>query len=794
MSGLKGFIHEMHRRSLWQVLGIFLAASWGVIEAVDLLTEQVGLPDWTPTMALVLLLIGLPVVLATAIVQEGMPGSDTGAGAGGSGTPGGAGAQSGLEGDAQTSAVGADSADAPPVNLAAGTGSLDRPTTRPSQTRRLLTWKNAVLGGVGAFTLLGVSIFAYFVMWTSGIGPVGNLVAQGVLEEKDPVVLASFDDATGEGVGDVVTEALRVDLLESPVLSIVTAGQLSQALQLMDLPVETRLTPTLAREVALRGGFKALIRGEVALVGSAYVLSAAVVSADSGDELKAFRVTARSSDDLVDAIDQLSQDIRESVGESLRNIRAGQPLEQATTSSFEALRSYTTADRAEERGEYDEALRLLGEAVALDPEFAMAYRKIAVLYSNLGNAPQLSRQAAVQAYEYRGRLTDRERYLAEAYYYDNVTGDIAAVEAAYRNVLRVAPDDGSALNNLALLLRERGDYPEAIELLERAMSGPGASSVASWNLFAANVQAGNIDAADAANERYLAAYPGHIYASLSEVFLATARGSSEELHAITRALASAPPGAFRWMGAMATGSHDIANGLWREGMQHLEESALVAELDEDPYTALDLRLWSRVVLNAVIAGDTAGASAALPGLLREFDASEESNQPWNTRIEAELAAGQVQAARTTYERWAEEVPEAARPEDYLEQRRMSQAAVLTGEGDVAAAAREVEGLRRERRCSTCGRLQLAEAYAGLDRVPEAIELLLDEQSSYSNSARFPILRMVATMRLGPLYEAAGDVEAALEQYGAIVDVWGDGDPELQGAVRYARERIAALGG
>ena len=57
--GLKNLIHEMHRRSLWQVLGIFLAASWGVVEVVDLLTEQVGLPDWTPTMAFVLLLIGL---------------------------------------------------------------------------------------------------------------------------------------------------------------------------------------------------------------------------------------------------------------------------------------------------------------------------------------------------------------------------------------------------------------------------------------------------------------------------------------------------------------------------------------------------------------------------------------------------------------------------------------------------------------------------------------------------------------------------------------------------------------
>ena len=248
------------------------------------------------------------------------------------------------------------------------------------------------------------------------------------------------------------------------------------------------------------------------------------------------------------------------------------------------------------------------------------------------------------------------------------------------------------------------------------------------------------------------------------------------------------------MGAMATGGRDMANGRWREGMQHMEESAVVAELDDDPGPAMEQRLWSQVVLTAVVAGDTAQASEALSRLLRVFDTVDGSNQPWDLRVEAELAVGQVEAARASYQRWAEEVPEAVRPEDYPQQRRRSQAALLIGEGDFASAAREYQGIRRERRCSTCGRLQLAQAYVGLGREPEAIELLLDEQASFSDPAVFPLLRMVATMRLGPLFEATGDADAALEQYRTVVDTWGDGDPELQGVVRHARERIAALGG
>ncbi|NNL31509.1 MAG: hypothetical protein HKO77_10820, partial [Gemmatimonadetes bacterium] len=188
MDRLKKLIHEVHRRSLWQVLGIFLAASWGVLQVVEVLTETAGLPDWTPTMALVLLLLGLPICLATAFVQEGLPGDTSAA----EPAPGGA---SGA--DADVSGEGAAAA-APVENLAAGTGSLDRPSTRPSKTRRMLTWRNAILGGIGAFALLGFSLVAYFVMWSTGIGPVGNLQAQGLIDEGDPVLLADFENRSND--------------------------------------------------------------------------------------------------------------------------------------------------------------------------------------------------------------------------------------------------------------------------------------------------------------------------------------------------------------------------------------------------------------------------------------------------------------------------------------------------------------------------------------------------------------------------------------------------------------------
>ena len=78
MKRLRQLIHEIHRRSLWQVLGIYLVASWAVLQVVDTLGGALRLPEWLEPMALVLLIIGLPIVLATAFVREGGPGRDGG--------------------------------------------------------------------------------------------------------------------------------------------------------------------------------------------------------------------------------------------------------------------------------------------------------------------------------------------------------------------------------------------------------------------------------------------------------------------------------------------------------------------------------------------------------------------------------------------------------------------------------------------------------------------------------------------------------------------------------------------
>jgi tetratricopeptide (TPR) repeat protein len=480
MHMLRKLIREVHRRSVWQVIGIYLAGSWGVLQVVDYMTEFAGLPSWTPSMAFVLLLIGLPVTVATAFIQEGVPGLTD------------------------------DPNEVIDPNTLEGLTPEEvhrNPEAHPLAQSTLFTWRNAILGGVAAGSLLVATVIAYLSMWALGIGPVGSLVAQGVIDARDPIILAEFDNRTeDQTLGAVVTDALRVDLLESQVVTLVDGGLVDEVLRRMGRPTDQPVTADVAREVAVREGIKAVVEGDVSRVGSGYLLAARVVVPDDGMTLAAFRETAEDDRDLLGAIDRLSQKLREKAGESLRDIRAGEPLEAVTTSSLEALRLFAQAKESEEDGEVARTIDLLEQAVALDSTFAMAWRFLAVQHSNRGGDYDAQVRASSAAYRHRDRLTERERYLAEAYYHYTVTRDEDAAAQAYRQVLERHPHDRVALNNLGIYYGNQEEWEQAAAHYQRAVDGPGRSRSAFNNLVIALYNTDRQDEAvrvlDAWEERY----------------------------------------------------------------------------------------------------------------------------------------------------------------------------------------------------------------------------------------------------------------------------------------------------
>ncbi len=782
MHRIRQLIHEIHRRSVWQVVGVFLAASWGVLQVVEVLTETAGLPDWTPTMALVLLLIGLPICVATAFVQEGMPGRERGgsdeAGRHEDMSRGGPAVPTAQVEYVGESAVESDSA--PYGGAAGGRG-----------TPRLLTWRNALLGGIGAFALLGFSLIAYFVMWETGIGPVGNLVAQGVIAEGDPVLLADFDNTTDDvSLGDVVTEALRVDLARTQAITLVEPVVVREHLDLMGRPVDTRLAGDVADEVAARGGYAAIIEGEVGSAGSGYIFTATLRSAIDGETLASFRRTASDEADVIEAIDGLSQDIRERAGESLRSIRAGEPLEAVTTSSLEALRLYTEADVVRDEGDEIRARALIDEALRLDAEFAMAWRFKAVLLQS-GGAPQSEvRAAATRAYELRDRLSERERFYATAMYHNYVTGDTEEQTRVYEMVLADFPEDRNALNNLSIVYSDRARWEDASALLEQAVNGPGASFSAYANRPLYFSLGGEFEKARVALEELEANYPAsQLWPSWGGAILGLSSWDVELTRSRAEQLQNVPDGpSWRRTGTRVLAYASSLTGEMAAAREMFMGSAAAAEREEAWDDAV--QAW----IDLAIAEDLVGTGDATPhltrlieaGLLDRIEPRYRGNEGW---ISAIAWGGLTADAQRLLSEWSEDASE-------LQDAAIRRTSTLVDAyslraDDPAGSAAIIVRLRTNERCDRCWAWELGTLYLEAGMTTEAIAER-EQSLEAGQDFYYGLHRLAAHESLGRIHDERGDVEEAMRHYRAYVEQLSDGTGLPR--VDRARERLAALGG
>ncbi len=765
MSRLKQLIHEVHRRSLWQVLGIYVAVSWVVFQVVQTLTEGLGLPDWVPPLAFVLLLIGLPIVMATAFVQEGIPV------AGGS-------EEVSSESESVADAV-EDQATAP----------------RAVGVRRLFTWRKAILGGVLAFTLLGIGTAAYTVMRVLGIGPVGSLVAAGALEEGERTVLADFESQTGDSLlAAAVTEAFRIDIAQSQLITIVQPSQINRVLRRMGREPSERLDLELAREVAIREGYKAVISGEINAAGAGYVLSAQLIAPESGDELAAFRVTASDSTTVIGAIDKLSKKMRERIGESLKTIRANEPLETVTTASLEALRLYSRGRQAlEVDGDVETGVALLEEAVALDSTFAMAWRKLGIALGRRGGEFARELAAFEKAVELRDRLTDRERYTALGTYYSAVDDRERAI-AAYRSLLDLYPDDVTGLNNLSLLYSVQRDYERALELRRRALTLEPTNWLFYSNLAHSEVAVGDWAAAESTIDSLAAALPGHPRIEALRVFLGYARGDYDASESHVLALREAERGSAVWQARTSNylaiitqtrGQLAAAERHRRDEAATNEQRGFAAARRDQAFNSAWFDLWFR--------GDTVSALRKVDEALERYPLEMRAplDRPYLETAWFFAFAGEPERAREYLAAWEAEIdPLIQRGLDF---RHGVRGVIALAEGRFEDA---LEGMRAwdQRVCAVCALSEVAYTY---DRagVPDSA------LAAYERFITTPWLARGggdswwlgwSFERLGALYEERGNTERAIYYYGKLVELWKDADPELQPRVEAARRAISVL--
>jgi serine/threonine protein kinase/tetratricopeptide (TPR) repeat protein len=281
-----------------------------------------------------------------------------------------------------------------------------------------------------------------------------------LLTDKDTVVLADFANSTGDRIfDDTLKTALTVSLRQSPFLNLLSDDRVGATLKLMTRPANTPLTSEITREVCQRAQSKAYISGSIANLGSEYVLGLKAVNCQSGNTLAQEQVTAAVKEKVLDALGEAASKLRGELGESLATVQKFDvPLEQATTSSLEALKAYS-------RGDYQ-------RAVELDPNFALAY----LMAGNMSMQDVRRREYLTRAFQLREHASEREKLTIEGGYYQDITGELDKAERALREVVENYPRlqefesmDMSPHVMLGGVYMSQGRYEEAAEVTRRSL-------------------------------------------------------------------------------------------------------------------------------------------------------------------------------------------------------------------------------------------------------------------------------------------------------------------------------------
>jgi tetratricopeptide (TPR) repeat protein len=259
-------------------------------------------------------------------------------------------------------------------------------------------------------------------------------------------------------------------------------------------------------------------------LGSHYVITLDAINAQSGESIAREQVEADSKEQVLSSLGKAALQMREKLGESLSSIsKHTVPIDQATTSSLEALKAYTMGNEARAQGRNEEEVRFYKRAIELDPNFAMAYARMAVFHGNREQMEE-AQPYAQKAFELRDRVSERERFYISEKYYNYVLGDVDKAIEVLQTWTRLYPNDFTPHNNLALRYREQGRYEEALkEALEAVRLSPN-STTARDNLIGTFMALGRFDEAGEALEELRKLYPDGFAVHFSDYELAFIRG------------------------------------------------------------------------------------------------------------------------------------------------------------------------------------------------------------------------------------------------------------------------------
>ncbi|MGH7649158.1 MAG: protein kinase domain-containing protein, partial [Gemmatimonadaceae bacterium] len=768
------------RAQTWRALGFYAVAFAIVAVVAKAAIVGIGLPDWVFPGSLIVMALGLPVILFTGYAQF----------------------------------VARRAATTSPTFTPGGTPSPATNGTMAGLALKAsphLSWRRTTLGGayaVGGFVLL---VGAFMLLRALGIGPAGSLLARGRFTAREPVIIADFGvERTDTALGAVASDAVRAALSQSSVIALVPPPQIAAELRRMARPSTTRLDLATAREMAQRRGVKAVVDGHVTGVGTGYIVTLRLVSADSGVELASFRESGDGPRGLIDAADQLARKLRGKIGESLRSVQASPPLAQATTPSLEALRLFSEAMRANGIEENPQAaIQYARQAVAVDSNFASAWRLLSAVIGNAGGSRAEADSAIARAYRLRDRLPERERLLTEANYFaTGAHADRSRALAAYLALVERG-ESVVAPTNAGELLRSERAYARAESLdmiLYRPDSGTG---IAAGNTIELELDQGHVDSAAKMLARWRSRAPSAHGVALHEVFVRYSSGDMPGAARFVDSLQRSTDPVFRLYGLEGGAAIALLHGRLSDADRSLREMATLVPASEAGRLQTSL-------LHATVDAWFRGPS---PNAVKEIDSAlaavplqrlPQADRPYFQTATAYALAGAPAKADAIIAAYRREVTDTSTLRLEAPGLEGALGALALVRGDAKTALDQFrrsdvwyDGLPSAE-CAPCNHFPMARAFDAAGERDSAIaeyetyialpfwSKLLGGDNAQIAFGDALVLAGVHK-RLGELYEAAGNRQQAAAHYAAFIALWKNADPELQPQVDEARRRLARLG-
>ncbi len=605
------------------------------------------------------------------------------------------------------------------------------------------------------------------------------------LTDQDMIVLSDVANQTGEPVFDeTLKQAMRTQFEQSPFLTVLSDQKVSEELGYMGRPRDTRLTPQVAREICLRTGSKAMLTGSISTLGTHYVVGLAATDCQSGDSLATVQAEARNRQEVLRALGEAGTNMRARLGESLSSIQKyDAPLEQVTTTSLDALHSYSLGIEARFAEGNQACIPFFKRATELDPNFAMAFARLGAAYFDSDTT--LAKAATEKAYALRDRVTEREKLYIESHYYDTVTEDYDKAIQVYQVWKKTYPRDPIPLANLGNIYTYLGQPEKALaEQLQAVRLAPGNASIYA-NLVNAYADLNQIDKAQQVLLGARVSNPHNAMFVMLSYLLAFQRGDAQEMQ-LRVAEAMGQPALQSWMLALQADTEAYSG--------HLAKAR---------------EFTRRAIESARRNGDTESASAyQAVSALRE---AEFGNRPLAVQQARAALAAQPSTVLGALALARAGLPNAALAITRELNRRSPADTLLNGYWlPTIQAAAEMETGKPAKAIATS---QIAIPYElGETKTPtncalyplyiRGLAYLADGQGSQSAAefqkllshpglaSNFP-LGSLAHLQLARAYKLAGDTTKARTSYESFFSIWRNADPNIP-ILKAAKSEYARL--